>query len=71
MERIPVASSNVASVGYDSDANVMEVEFHRSGIYQYFGVPPDVHEGLMTAGSKGRFFDQYVKKAGYPCARVG
>ena len=31
MERQPVDSSNLASVGYDSNSEVLEVEFRKSG----------------------------------------
>jgi hypothetical protein len=71
MERTPVQSSNLASVGYDSDSATLEIEFHHGGIYQYYGVPSDVHDGLMAAGSKGTYFDQTIKKAGYSYSKVG
>jgi hypothetical protein len=71
MNRIPVSSSNLASVGYDSSTQVLEVEFLHGGIYQYSGIPPSVYAGLMAASSKGSYFDQNVKKAGYPDRKVG
>jgi hypothetical protein len=71
MNRIPVQSSNLASVGYDADNMILEIEFHHGGVYQYFNVPPDIHQGLMNAGSKGTYFDQNIKKAGYPYKKVG
>lgn len=70
MERTPVASSNLASVGYDAASSTLEIEFHKSGVYQYFAVPQDVYDSLMAAGSKGTYFDQSIKKAGYAYARV-
>ena len=36
MDRTPVVSSNINSIGYDASSSVLEVEF-RSGLYQYFG----------------------------------
>jgi hypothetical protein len=71
MERTPVESSNLFSVGYDAGTSTLEIEFRSGGVYQYFGVPAGVCEGLMMAPSKGRYFDQYIKKAGYPYSRVG
>ena len=71
MERIPVQSSNLASVGYDSKTATLEVEFLNGSIYQYFGVPAEVHQGLMNAGSKGSYLDQNIKKAGYTYHKVG
>jgi len=71
MDRIPVQSSNVASVGYDEDNATLEVGFNDGSIYQYFGVPLHVYEGLMFASSKGTYLNQYVKKGGYSYAKVG
>ena len=65
MERVPVQSSNIASIGYDRDSSTLEVEFLNGLVYQYFAVPEEVFDGLMHAPSKGSFLDQYVKKAGY------
>lgn len=70
MERLPVQSSDLASVGYDAETLTLEVEFNSGSIYQYSGVPLDIYEGLMSAGSKGRFFNQFIKKGGYPYART-
>ena len=69
MERVPVESSTLVSVGYDPTSGTLEIEF-RNGIYQYFGVSAEIHEGLMSAGSKGAFFSQFIKKTGYPCSRI-
>jgi len=71
MDRVPVQSTNLASVGYEPATSTLEVEFVKGSIYQYFGVPSDVHEGLMAAGSKGSFFHHNIKNAGYPCSKVG
>ncbi len=65
MERTYVTSSNIASIGYDADQMILEVEFNYGSVYQYFDVPESVYEGLMAADSHGKYFDAYVKKAGY------
>ncbi len=70
MNRISVSSSNLASVGYDSNNQILEVEFLHGGVYQYSGVPSSVYSGLMTASSHGSYFDQHVKKAGYYYRKV-
>lgn len=51
MNRIPVDSSNIASIGYDAEDKTLEVEFNDGGIYRYYDVPPSVHERLMSASS--------------------
>ena len=61
MNRQPVTSSNLRSVGYDSTSQVLEIEFHSGGIYQYLNVPSNVHSSLLTAGSKGSYFQTFIK----------
>jgi hypothetical protein len=70
MDRIPVSSSNLRSIGYDSNEEILEIEFHSGGIYQYFGVPLSRYEGLINASSKGSYFDGYIKKAGYRYRKI-
>jgi hypothetical protein len=69
MRRQAVVSSNLASVGYDAATQTLEIEFHHGGVYQYFDVPQAAHDGLMNAGSKGRYFDTNIKGV-YRYARV-
>ena len=71
MNRIPVKSSNLRSVGYDSASQNLEIEFLNSGIYQYSNVPNRVYEDLMSAPSHGQYFDANIKKAGYAYKKVG
>lgn len=70
MNRTPVASSNVASIGYDSSSETLEVEFIGGSVYQYYNISPDLYEKLMSAPSKGQFLNSYIKN-GYPYSRVG
>lgn len=69
MNRSPVQSSNVASVGYDQETQTLEVEFNSGSVYQYFDVPQHVYEGLLTAESAGRFLNAEIKGA-YRYARL-
>ncbi len=71
MDRIPVQSSNVASVGYDEDSATLEVGFNDGSVYQYFGVSLQVYEGLMNASSKGSYLNQHIKRGGYGYSKVG
>ncbi len=70
MERSSVASSNVASIGYDDTTETLEVQFVNGRIYQYYNVPENMHEQIMAVPSKGRFLNMYIKNA-YPYSRVG
>ena len=69
MEREPVSSSNLVSVGYDPDSETLEVEFTKTGVYQYSNVPLFMHERLMGADSVGKFFNAEIKHA-YPCSKM-
>ena len=66
MEMIPVASSNLAAVGYDYETSTLRIQFLKSGFYNYHGVPVEVYDGLLASASKGTYFDQFIKKGGYP-----
>lgn len=71
MDRIPVVSSNVASIGYCNETGILEVEFNNGGIYQYFGIPDFLYHEFLNSDSKGRFLNTNVKQAGYNYAKVG
>ena len=61
MERIPVVSSNIVSIGYDPQTATLEVEFGGGAVYQYPSVPAAVFDEFMGAESKGRYFAQNIK----------
>jgi hypothetical protein len=61
MERHLVKSSNVESVGYDSEEKMLEVKFKSGGVYQYKGVQPEMYTDLLAAESVGRFVSQVVR----------
>ena len=55
MIRKAVKSSNIVSLGYDEDKEVLEVEYIRSGVYRYFNVPKKLYERALKAPSIGKF----------------
>jgi ATP-dependent DNA helicase RecG len=61
IKRVPVDSSNIASVGYDKVSQVMEIEFHHGAIYQYFGASEKVYEELMSSPAMGSYFMNEIK----------
>ncbi len=71
MKRVPVQSSNLASVGYDPATSTFEVEFRHGGVYQYYGVSSLVYEGLIGAASKGSYFHHHIKMKGYRYSKIG
>lgn len=68
MDREPVASSNIVSIGYDAGTETLEVEF-KDGLYQYYNVPQAVYEAFMQAPSKGAFLHANIRNA-FPCSRI-
>lgn len=70
MEFHALTSSNVRGVHYDRDTNVLTVEFTSGSRYAYKGVPADVYDDFITAGSPGSYFADNVKDA-FAYARVG
>ncbi len=65
MRRIPVASSNIKSIGYIANGEILEVEFNSGAIYHYFSVPAGVFADFVDAESKGKFFIRNVRDAKY------
>lgn len=66
MERQVISSSSIASIGYDSDSETLEIEFLKTGkVYEYFNVPQFMYDRLMAAPSQGVFFNAEIKNA-YP-----
>jgi len=61
MDRHPVSSSNIVSVGYDDAGAVLEVEFKQGKVYQYLDVPRAHFDGIMSAGSPGGYLNDNVK----------
>ena len=61
IERQPVVSSDVASIGYDEATQTLEIEFKATGVYRYFSVPKAVFEELKATPSPGKLFLQHIK----------
>lgn len=56
-----VSSSQVESVAYKAETQTLQVQFKRGGLYEYYGVPQDVHAALMASDSLGKFVAQNIK----------
>jgi hypothetical protein len=65
----PVASSAVAAIGYDEQAQEAYVRFVGGATYVYGRVSPPLWELFRTAASKGRFVNLILKPR-HPCRRV-
>ena len=69
MDRQHVHSSSISSVGYEIEAQILELEFHSGGVYRYSSVPESIYRALMDAGSKGSYFHDNIRNR-YPFVRV-
>jgi hypothetical protein len=56
-----VSSSAMHRVEFDPATGQLDIWFNGSGRYSYYSVPAHIYEGLLAAGSKGSFFNSYVR----------
>ena len=56
-----VESSTLATVAYDEARELLQLVFCRRAVYQYFGVPGAVHQALLGAPSKGKYFNDTIR----------
>ncbi|MDQ2833239.1 MAG: KTSC domain-containing protein [Acidobacteriota bacterium] len=64
--KIPVDSSTIAWIGDRADRRELELQFRETGeVYRYFEVPIEEHEAFLVAESKGIYWNQVFKAAGY------
>jgi hypothetical protein len=61
MHPTPIDSNTLAFVSYDLGQRVLDLEFRRGAVYRYFDVPPSIHDALLAADSKGRFFNRHIR----------
>ncbi|MBU1246527.1 KTSC domain-containing protein [Patescibacteria group bacterium] len=61
MQRTQVNSSNICSIGYDMQADILEVEFISGDIYQYFNVPEYLHQQFLNTSSHGQFLNDHIR----------
>ena len=61
INRIPVESSNIASVGYDAENRILEIEFNHGAVYRYFDVSQKEYEELMSSNSISSYFFHNIR----------
>lgn len=61
VEMLYVNSSNVASVGYDEENQIVHVRFLNNALYIYKGVPEHDFNGLVSAASVGSYLHRSFK----------
>jgi len=58
---LAVQSSLLASVAYDHDRAILQLEFGYGAVYQYFGVPVQSYQELLQAASHGAYFNHHIR----------
>jgi KTSC domain len=58
---IAVASSSWATLAYDEQCGILQVEFLDRTLYQYIAVPRKTYEELCRAESKGAHFNRHIR----------
>ncbi len=66
MEMIRVNSSAIAAVGYDPPSQRMKIKFNQGKTYDFCRVPKSVFDGLLSASSKGSYYDSHIRNR-YQC----
>jgi KTSC domain len=63
-------STAISRIAYEAENQTLSVWFRESGeLYRYYEVPARIHAAFQKAGSKGRFFNHYIKDR-YPFQRM-
>ncbi len=64
-----VESSNVESIGYDSQNRTVYIQYLKGGLYIYKDVPEMEYEGLLYAPSIGSYLHRNFKNV-YPYEKI-
>jgi hypothetical protein len=66
-----VPSTAISRIAYEDETRTLSVWFRESGeLYRYYEVPRRIYDAFRKAGSKGRFFNHYIKDR-YPFQHIG
>lgn len=56
-----VESTTLAALAYDEAHEILQLEFRSRAIYRYLGVPAPIYEALLSASSKGKYFNRAIR----------
>ena len=57
----PLNSTALSGARYDGETQELTVGFTSGGTYSFSNVPPEIYEGLVSAGSPGKYYHSYIK----------
>lgn len=56
-----VDSSAIRFVDYNPSTRVLKITFTTGNTYDYFNVPQHIYDGLISAASKGSYYNDFIK----------
>ena len=65
-----VSSSSIAAIAYERSTSTLGVRFQRGYEYSYFPVPESVFREILSADSKGQYFNARIRSGGYTFERI-
>lgn len=70
MDQPTFSSTSIAAAAYDPATCTLDIRFHTGRHYRYFFVPVQTYRDLLSADSKGRYFNQHIRAAPFPYQRL-
>lgn len=61
MLRLPINCRIIATVGYQSADELLELEFNNGQVYQYEGVSVEVYRRMMGSPKPGEFYREHIR----------
>jgi hypothetical protein len=58
---VRVNSTLLAKVTYEAGQSTLQLEFCNGAIYRYLAVPADIYHQLLSADSKGTYFNRQIR----------
>jgi hypothetical protein len=55
-------SNTISKLGYDAINQIMEVWYHRTGLYKYYDIPVEDYKELAKTVASGESVGKHVKK---------
>ena len=69
MTNCKVSISNLKSIDYDSEQQILTIAFSSGEIYQHYGVPASIYNHLTNATVPGYFLHYYIRNT-YPYKQI-
>ncbi|MBD3372733.1 MAG: KTSC domain-containing protein [Candidatus Coatesbacteria bacterium] len=61
MLRLPINCRIIATVGYQSGDELLELEFNNGQVYQYEGVSVEVYRAMMGSPKPGDYYREHIR----------